>query len=389
MSVDAATVGVQSAEQSSRSNGARVWPVRLEALDALRALAALMVVAYHLFELSPVVVKYLLLWPPNPYGWIGVDLFFVLSGFFIGRLVIQPARFDGAHFMRRRAWRILPAYYLSMLLIIVLAQSHLLESASGWWQITSHVLLIHHMIPGHHGGINGVYWTLGVEWQFYLLMLLLAPWLRRPRALPWLLLAGVLMCWGWRAWIFLAWPEDSGVRFRMATQLPGMLDLFVAGIATAWISLRHPQRLRRWAHWLLPWAVLACVIACAFVQRHLGDFWHHAGAMVFARSGLALAFGLLVLAMLYPPRWLLAGFRWLGLAAVGRWSYSLYLAHLPILLALWSRVPDGLDSVGWLWVLAGYLALVLAVSALAWRLVEWPCMARGRTVSTGVADAAH
>ena len=66
MSVDAAAVHVQPAEQPSGSISARVWPVRLEALDALRALAALMVVAYHLFELSPVVVKYLLLWPPNP-----------------------------------------------------------------------------------------------------------------------------------------------------------------------------------------------------------------------------------------------------------------------------------------------------------------------------------
>lgn len=355
-----------------------VWPVRLDALDALRALAALMVVAYHLFELSPVVVKYLLLWPPNPYGWIGVDLFFVLSGFFIGRLVLQPARFDAGQFVRRRAWRILPAYYLSMLLIILLAQRHLLENAAGWGQIGSHVLLIHHMIPGHHGGINGVYWTLGVEWQFYLLMLLLAPWLRRPRALPWLLLAGVLLCWGWRAWIFLAWPPDSGARFRMATQLPGMLDLFVAGIAVAWYSLREPERLRRTPVWLLPLAVLACIAACACVQRHLGDFWRDAGAMLFARSGLALAFGLLVLAMLHPPRWLGRAVRWLGLAAIGRWSYSLYLAHLPILLALWARIPEDLGTRGWVVVLAGYLVLVLAVSALSWRLVERPCMARGR-----------
>ncbi len=86
-------------------------PTRLFGLDTLRALAILVVMLYHLTIFGELPARIL---PVTDFGWMGVDLFFVLSGFLIGQQALKPYRIGQrlslAAFYRRRAYRILPAY---------------------------------------------------------------------------------------------------------------------------------------------------------------------------------------------------------------------------------------------------------------------------------------
>lgn len=353
----------------------------MDGLDVLRALAAMLVVFYHLFELGSPAMKQLLLWPPNPYGWVGVDLFFVLSGFFIGRLVLEPEQFRPGVFFVRRAFRILPAYYFSIAVIVLFLQPGLLFSTNGWWHLVSHAFLFHNILPDHHGSINGVYWTLAVEWQFYLLMLVAAP-LLRSRAFIWVLLFALVACWSYRTSIYLHGSDNLILRFQHGTQLPGMLDLFVAGILAAKLSLRFPECLRRHSRLILTIGVFATVLALGYLQRHIGDYWTHAFSIVGTRSLLAIGFGLLVLGMLHPPASLMAGCRFLGLPQIGQCSYSLYLFHLPIWLVMREHLPAQWGINGMIVVLFVYLVATILVSRFVYRHIEAPWMESGRRWST-------
>lgn len=356
---------------------------RMDGLDVLRALAAMLVVFYHLFELGPPAMKSLLLWPPNPYGWIGVDLFFVLSGFFIGRLVLEPVRFSPGAFFVRRALRILPAYYFSILAIVLFLQPGLLFSANGWWHLASHAFLFHNLLPDHHGSINGVYWTLGVEWQFYLLMLLAAPLLRRSLGLVTVLLVALAICWSYRAAIYLHGSDNLMLRFQHGTQLPGMLDLFVVGIVCAKLSLSRSIWLERLAPMVLTIGVIAMAATLRYLQSHIGDYWTHGFSIIGTRSLMAISFGLLVLGMLHPPRWLIAPLDALGVTRLGQYSYSIYLFHLPLLLAMAPRIPADWERDGMLVAVGVYLLALVFVSRFVYRHIEAPWIERGRQLTRG------
>ena len=122
---------------------------RLKSLDALRAIAALLVFFYHLEELS------LAPWTPFlSWGWIGVDLFFLLSGFFIGLNVLGSRNWSFSSFIFRRFKRIAPAYYFSILVIVCLSAGYFVVSLNGWQHIAAHLLFLHSYSSGTHGSFG-------------------------------------------------------------------------------------------------------------------------------------------------------------------------------------------------------------------------------------------
>ncbi|RYH57387.1 MAG: acyltransferase, partial [Alcaligenaceae bacterium] len=210
---------------------------RVPVLDALRGLAVALVLIYHLHEYVP------LLWPGlSAFGetgsvsramgflWIGVDLFYVLSGFFIGMAVLRPSEWRPLAFIKSRLTRILPAYYVSLIVIVALLEPALANQLKGWVNIVMHVLMLHSLQEWTMFSINGPYWTLGVEFGFYVAMLALAPALRLRHG--WLVL--VLMfavCYVWRANLLVGIAPEQ--RFFWGVQLFGALDEFALGIAVA------------------------------------------------------------------------------------------------------------------------------------------------------------
>lgn len=353
-------------------------------LDILRGFAALSVVVYHVIELFD--------WKAFPtqggwlwfrIGWMGVDLFFVISGFVIGLSAFAEIERSGASgfrapFLRRRLARIVPLHYLTCLVFAVFVVPEILFHPNLLPNLLTHALFLHNLFPAFQGAINGSNWSLGAEMQFYVLVLLIGPWLRRER---WYVIFFTLLsvAWGWRfvsASVPVWHPEaTSNAVFFLSTQLPGMLDEFGIGLLIA--RLVHSEWGARWLKQgaQRPWlsvlfaAVLFWLVLHLFWQ-HAGTYWQTPWVVTTFRTFLALAFAAIVLAACcLNSRW------WIILSTplryLGDISYGIYLWHLPVIVTL-----KRFDWLGPERALPLVLALTLLLASLSWHFFERPLIAR-------------
>ena len=270
---------------------------------------------------------------------MGVDLFYVLSGFLIGSAVLRPAEWDLLRHAKHRFFRIVPAYYAFIVLIDLFVSPAFLLSWNGVGHIVSHLAFVHNMTISTHGSINGVYWTLGIEATVYVLMTLVAPRPRRStRSFSVVLSLFLATTYLWRIGIYYFGPADGYERFFLGTQLVGMLDQFALGTLVAFIhlkmnwleSLGRGQRLR-----LLHFSVFAFLSAYDFLSGHAGDYWFNLTAIVVWRTWIAASFTAAIVFLLATPRsWLDRRLRFSLLSYVGRMSYSIYLLHIPVILSV-------------------------------------------------------
>src|SRR5436309_14439122 len=230
---------------------------RQPGLDLLRALAIILVVIYHAGIMGFPLPSRVHRW-----GWIGVDLFFVLSGYLIGgQLLAELARSERlnlARFYARRALRIMPAYFVILTIYFLLpAWREYLDMAQPLWKF----LLSIQNIALHGGTAFSHAWSLAVEDQFYLALPFLLLFLyRRPRTaiiIPCLLVVGGIAL---RTFLAAQNPSvDGGVSFRgfqawIYYPTWTRLDPLVFGVALAAIEKFRPQwwqRLTSYAIWLL------------------------------------------------------------------------------------------------------------------------------------------
>lgn len=155
---------------------------RLPGLDLLRSIAIVWVMLFHSFVAGGLGPDFQWL---SRFGWMGVDIFFVLSGFLIGTQVLRPLqRGEGLAFQAfyaRRAWRVLPAFVVVLALyqcFPVLREDPGLEP---WWVFATFTLNL--LIDYGHNTAFSHAWSLCVEEHFYLLFPFIAWWLaRRPAA---------------------------------------------------------------------------------------------------------------------------------------------------------------------------------------------------------------
>lgn len=368
-----------AAERPVVSSSARAAS-HIEVLDGLRGLAIALVLFCHLQEY----IKQL--WPgTSAFGasgfmeklilnlWVGVDLFYVLSGFFIAVAVLRPATFDPLHFVRRRITRVIPAYYAALLLVLLLLERQTLASMQGWADIGLHLLMLHQLQSWSMYGIIGPAWTLGIEWSFYLLMLALAP-LWRGRS-GWLLVfLFIAISYVWRGSVMVAVAPEQ--RSFWVVQILGALDEFALGMLVAWLQQRGVwARLRArwpWGGWLLLLLGGALATACLayYVSLLPTGYFSFPFAVVFSRTWLSAGFALMLAGfiVLEPSRVLQAVVRFTGLGALGRISFSVYLYHVPVILLV-HRSGQTLVTAG---PLLAFLiaAMTLAVALISFRWVE-------------------
>ncbi len=285
-------------------------------IDLLRALAALLVVVYHVNALGSLALRSDVWWAvPFHHGWVGVDLFLVISGFVI---TLSAAKAQARNpqgfrwpFMQRRLRRLLPLYALTCLVFLFFVRPEVLLRP--WEQLVpilvSHALFLQNLSPQTHGVINGVTWSLALEMQFYVLLVAtMGFWLRLGAGRSLLVL--VLLAWAWRYGSTFALVPGVAVAHLQViytTQLPGTLDAFGMGIALAlWVHQSQgelPRLLQARLRNALAWGVVSVLLLSAAVVclQAWHNYWSHLGMVVFWRTLLALGFAAALAAMLACP----------------------------------------------------------------------------------------
>jgi peptidoglycan/LPS O-acetylase OafA/YrhL len=377
-------------------------------LDVLRGIAVLAVFVQHLgdrFRLF-VLSEAAKIGPPMLVGWLravlerghwGVDLFFVLSGFTLGmgfardhqRGRVRPA----SEFFLRRAARILPAFYLA-LLVHLLARPALLHAPQIIPAIAVHAVLLHGYWGPGHLVLIGASWSLTTESHFYLL----APWLAR-----WFLRRPVMTRpQGWAWFGRVVWPLAvvclavwalRGVLHDLAL-LPhgpaGMLELsqrkwfvcrmdqFALGLAAAVaVHARLATRDARSRRQGLVLMALGALVLGAAAPIDAATYWHFGGGLAYVLVSLGMT-ALVVGAALLPERGPAA---WASepLRALGVVSYGFFLYH-QLGLELAARwLPGAGGAASWATLLSAATAgitLAIALGAASWFWVEAPALAR-------------
>jgi len=217
---------------------------RVDALDGLRGIAILLVLWFHTWQLSWLRADVHLFGRTFNFnfipemGFFGVDLFFFLSGCVLfypyARHLLEGRPLQTvAEFAYRRAIKILPSYFLSIALIVALLRPDVGSTfVQITWQFVSHAAFVFNWWPQTSGAINGVYWTLGVEVQFYVLFPLVS-WAFRRRPI-WTFAAMCCIAIAWRAWVHGCCQENG---YRLLDQLPAYLDVFACGMMAAYLCV--------------------------------------------------------------------------------------------------------------------------------------------------------
>ena len=370
-------------------------------LDTLRACAIALVFVYHykIFVSSAPSFGWV-----SDVGWVGVDLFFVLSGYLIANQlfagIARGERLSLPRFYARRALRTLPVFWL------VLAAFALFPAALGgrtpppWWRF----LTFTQNIGLEAGTAFSHAWSLCIEEQFYLVLpavlalgAVFAPGRARGLALTrvhgWALM-GVLVALGVSSRIVLwqRYGDASHVPQYMSWvyyATPCRFDEFIPGVAVAMLKNFHrPSWDRLMAHgqaiFVAGAAATLAMLACACRLYYAEGVGYGFFMTAFGYSLQAMAFSLLVMAALSPRA---TPLRWRvpGAAPLALWSYSTYLSHKPLayFLARQLKPLDVSDGV-----LLGIVTLAcIAVGGLLYTLVEAPFMAlRDRRVPSNFRD---
>jgi peptidoglycan/LPS O-acetylase OafA/YrhL len=326
---------------------------QVPALDGLRALAILLVICAHFFGFFWVMhvrgpVPAMSKLPMFNWGWTGVDLFFVLSGYLIGKQLWRERMTTGTvqfwRFILRRGFRIWPLFFAMLLFYSVVPT----DIRTSIWDFTF-------LTNFHRGAGFDDAWSLSTEEQFYIvvpILLILTASVRR----WWVYYLGCFAVvageWLSRAHVAgtLAARGLSGSALLDAMHYPIYLhcDALMAGLVIALVAERHPARFRAPKSAGISWLGLGIFLGASAV----GVALRTANKTIFAFAALGLVYGSLTLWMLWDRSVLSSVARWRIWYPVSRLSYGMYLNNYSIL--------PGVTAVAFFWTRAATHSVVIA-----------------------------
>lgn len=325
-------------------------------LDFIRGIAILLVIDFH----SP---QGVLLAPFGwlgwkNFGWVGVDVFFVLSGFLVGGLLVKEwrvrGRIDSKRFLIRRGFKIWPQYYV--FIFLMLATRHRTPTEL-WGNLLN--------IQNYVGGIAHT-WSLAVEEHAYILLVALlaiaAQWRTRMRNL-FLLIAGTTLCVMAGSLILSIMGYNTFPTTH--TRIDGILE----GVLLAIVYHYVPDTFRRMQQRV--WIWIAMLVAGLLYLRFQQDVPWQAAMSWIAANGMGIA----LLMLLYRHR---EGARRSALyrmvAWTGLYSYGIYLWHVSVLryvVAWGGRLPAIARPI---WAGLGPTILAIAIGFIFTKVVEFPAL---------------
>ena len=359
---------------------------QVPALDAIRAVAVLAVILSHLQSFWVDHVPH-----PQPgmldglifyYGWTGVDLFFILSGYLIGRQLWKEKQHTGTigfwNFVMRRGLRIWPLYFATLLM--AMAAGIFQPGAPDW------LFFSNYEPQGYTRG-----WTLSTEEQFYIavpLLLILTPGIRKLEWYFWILGGAIVGVWVARYFTCASLLSSGLPACKPSMVYPIHLhnESLVVGLAIALLSVVRPQYFRPKANNRFSTRGFAILLACwtlAAVLYWLSD-------MVFAFTAQAMIFGSTALWLLWDRSPLSWPATWRIWYPISRLSYGMYLNHYVFLTGITAWLVTGAvdltDSVSvgaWVGIVGG-IAVSMAFAAFTFVFVERPfLLLRGYWLDTG------
>jgi len=351
---------------------------RLPGLDLLRSVAIVWVMLFHSFVVGGLGPDWAWL---SRYGWMGVDLFFVLSGFLIGTQVLNPLAHGGRlafrDFYLRRAFRILPAYWAVLAIYLLWPGLREAPGMESWWKFMAFVMNL--SIDYLKNTAFSHAWSLCVEEHFYLLFPLLASLMaRRPSMRKFAAVCAILVFAGVAlrssVWLHNMASDPSLERnwFVEDIYYPtwNRLDGLLCGVALAAWKVFHPQG---WAN-ARRYSNVSLLVGLAVMALALGLFQDRIGLLANAIGWpvLSAGLGLLVFAGAGRDsligRWKVPGAEWLAAA-----SYSLYLVHKALYHVVQAQWGDQLAGKG-LFAFFAYGFAALAAGAVLHYTVERPLL---------------
>ncbi|WP_266156555.1 acyltransferase family protein [Dyella silvatica] len=353
---------------------------RLPGLDLLRAIAIVWVMLFHSYIVGGIGERFAML---QNYGWMGVDLFFVLSGYLIGSQLLKPLSrgepLSFTDFYLRRAFRVLPVLWLMLALYFMWPACREAAGIQPLWQFLTFTL--NFLIDYQHNKAFSHLWSLCVEEHFYLLFPWLAWWLtRRPSTARFIAICVALVITGMAlrgyVWQYSMAPvrdlDDGrfGLRFVEGIYYPTYtrLDGLLAGVVLATIKAYRPLL---WAHLQananrLMLGGLAVVAAAIWLFQDRTGFWPSVLGYPLLSTGLAL-----LVAAASSAQGLLGTVRVPGAGWIALISYSLYLSHKIVFHLVESTFAASLEGHGAL-AFATYAVATLSVGSLLYLVLERP-----------------
>jgi peptidoglycan/LPS O-acetylase OafA/YrhL len=356
---------------------------RIAQLDFLRGIAILLVLFMHTLiqpesagifrPVSAALVHF---------GWSGVDLFFVLSGFLVGGLLLKEIRLRGSldvkRFLIRRGLKIWPGYFALLLFAFAIEVRH-----TGTHATIRKILpnLLH--LQNYLGTIRGHTWSLAVEEHFYLLLpllliFLLATGRKTISALPVIAAVVAVICLSLRILVVTANPHGDWHMGETHLRLDGLLF----GVALAYAHHFHADKFARFSsHRVL--------LSLGGLALLLPMFWFDSSSAFVCTIGytlLFLGYGLLLSVIVHIPLGsgilgrIMASRIGQGVAFIGFYSYSIYLWFLdlaqdPLHHLLAHHFTRVSHSLLWLAGMSAYIALAVLVGVVMAKLIELPGLA--------------
>jgi peptidoglycan/LPS O-acetylase OafA/YrhL len=326
---------------------------RIPELDGLRGIAILAVLMFHLTPSKiPLLAAYFV-----QAGWLGVDLFFILSGYLITGILLDTVGRPGYYrnFILRRTLRIFPAYYALLAI-----------AGAGWWYF-AYLGNIQSFLQNEWPAVPLIpLWSLQVEEQFYLTFPLLVALVTR-KNLARILVAAMIVTPLLRIAMVWAMPANITGTYvltpcRMDTLALGGLVAIAQRDFASWLTTR----------WIAPITALSAAVIVAICWRYGPTPWSTAMRTAGFTASAFLFAGILILLVHQRSRVLIEICRFQPLVWMGTISYGMYLIHLAMFNFIRGH-PRGFEPGGWLEALLSFVATI-AAAWLSWRFFESPIL---------------
>lgn len=338
-------------------------------LDVVRGVAILMAMGWHL-GLSDgsgwVFLDWIML-PANTFGWVGVDLFFVLSGFLMGRIIFREydktGTFNSKRFLIRRGFKLWPVFYVFLMAQLLFGDNP--------WQSFFIQNAFH--VQNYMGSSHSHLWSLAVEEHFYLALAFVAPFVLRRGTTPKVLAAGLASVIGLSLVLRFVGVLSGATALQIQTYTHFRLDGLSMGVLLALVSIYYPALMDRLLRIREVWLALSVAAVWFLATVEIDD-----GGMLGSTLGylVPVVGSAAFMLLLYRAAWveklrvLLYPIGWLGV-----YSYALYLWHMAgarLAEIITAKVAPGLDSEP-VQLVINYI-FVIAIAVVITRFIEWPAL---------------